>query len=73
VAPKNVVKVDVKQTLISGAKDDKKVAKKDDKKVAKKVAKKDDHCVDLKFKKDSQLLPCLFVYSLTQKRERVAH
>ena len=32
--------------------------KKDDKKVA---------------KKDSPLLPCLIVYSLKQKRERVAH
>ena len=24
-------------------------------------------------KKDGQLLPCLFVYSMIQKRERVAH
>jgi hypothetical protein len=33
---------------------------------------KDDHCVDLN-EKDSKLLPCLIVYSLIQKRERVAH
>ena len=45
-------------------------------KSTKKVDKKDDHCVD-KYcvdlnEKDSQLLPCLIVYSLIQKRE-VAH
>jgi hypothetical protein len=52
--------------IINCEKDDKKVAKKDDKK----VAKKDDKRVA---KNDSQLLPCLFVYSLIQKRERVVH
>jgi hypothetical protein len=70
---KDAVKSGVKETPISGAKrhynlckkDDKKVAKKDDKKVAKKD--------DKKSPKDSQLLPCLIVYSLIQKRERVVH
>jgi hypothetical protein len=56
----------IKRRYINCVKDDKKVAKKDDKK----VAKKDDKKVA---KKDSPLLPCLIVYSLKQKRERVAH
>ncbi len=67
------------ETPLSGAKIDKKVAKKDDKKVAKKddkkVAKKTTIVLIIIFfyEKDSPLLSCLFVYSLIQKRERVAH
>ncbi len=59
------------KTSLSGAKVDKKVTKKDDKKVAKETTIV--LIISCVFKKDSQLLPCLFAYSLIQKRERVAH
>ncbi len=59
-------------------KDDPKSVAKVDKSTIKgrqKGRQKDDHCVDLKLikKKGQQKTAFIFVYSLIQKRERVAH